>query len=309
MKNTILAAGAVAAAGVAIIGFGDQLRERCESLGWGWCTASNGDDEPAVARDTAQAVDETAPHPTSIPNLPLPELTPIPPEDVPLPATFTRGCATGDPDERPPREVTINRRLYMSQAPITFEQYAVFAREAGRDVPSPTDFPWDTIDMTLPVLRVSWQDAVDYADWLGEQTGSSCRLPSEAEWEFACRAGQGKEYPWGDDFDPQKANTSDAGPGQPTAADTYPANPWGLYDMSGNVWEWVLDHYHNTYDGAPIDGSARIDDGDQDNSPRVLRGGSWGSDRHSARCASRGHSGPISRDNNFGFRVVCSSPS
>ena len=185
----------------------------------------------------------------------------------------------------------------MSATPITFEQYAAFARDDNRAVPAPAEFDWDEAETTLPVVGVAWQDGADYADWLGELIGASCRLPSEAQWEYACRAGAETRYWWGDDFDPTMANTSEGGPGRPTPVGTFPptANDWGLYDMSGNVWEWVLDHYHNTYDGAPIDGSARIDDGDQDNSPRVLRGGSWVYYRDGARCANRGRGDPDSR--------------
>ena len=242
-------------------------------------------------------------------SLPLPELARIPPVEIPLPATFIMGSTTGGyDDERPTRTVTIAQPLHMSRTPITFEHYAAFAQESGRKAPSPADFGWNDAPTTLPVVGVTWRGANAYAEWLGEQTGASCRLPSEAEWEFACRAGTTTAYWWGDDFDPTLANTREGGSGRPTPVGTYPpaSNPWGLHDMSGNVWEWTLDHWHDNYRNAPTDGSAWIDTGAQEDSPRVLRGGSWYGSRDGARCAYRGRNFPYY---GFGFRVVCSSPS
>jgi formylglycine-generating enzyme required for sulfatase activity len=302
-KNVIIALGALAVAGTAMLTFGDQFLVRCQS--WGWCaTADDNGGSEGVEVETADELPWSPP-----PGLPVPEMIRIPPGDEPL--TFTMGSTTGFADERPTRNVTIAEPFHMSQTPITFEHYAAFAQAKGHKVPAPADFRWNDAPATLPVVGVDWQHARDYAEWLGEQTGASCRLPSEAEWEFACRAGTTTAYWWGDDFDPTMANTREGGPVRPTPVGTFPPTPndWGLYDMSGNVWEWIEDHWHNTYQGAPSGGSAWIDGQVQDNSPRLLRGGSWDDFRGFARCALRSFSNPLNRSYSIGFRVVCSSPS
>ena len=304
-KNVIIALGAVAAALTAVITLEERIRERCES--WGWCTTADDNGGTKVVKAETDAELPWSPPP----GLAVPEMTRIPPEDVALPVTFTMGSETGPERERPTREVTIAQPFLMSRTPITYEHYAAFAQAKGRTVPAPADYDWNDAPTTLPVVGVNWQHAGDYADWLGEQTGANCRLPSEAEWEFACRAGTETDYWWGPDFDPMMANTRERGPGRPTPVGTFPAtpNPWGLYDMSGNVWEWIEDHWHGTYDEAPRDGSAWIDGSAQENNRRVLRGGSWGDGQLFARCALRDGLYPNVRYGNIGFRVVCSSPS
>ena len=134
-------------------------------------------------------------------------------------------------------------------------------------------------------------------------------MASEAEWEYACRAGTETAYWWGDQFDPARANTHESGLERTTAVGSFPANPWGLYDMLGNVWEWVEDHSHMTYENAPKDGRAWVDGEAGDDRPRVLRGGSWFDKSFIVRCASRNLDNPNERFFVTGFRVVCSSPS
>ena len=113
-------------------------------------------------------------------------------------------------------------------------------------------------------------------EWLGRQTGKSYRLPSEAEWEYACRAGTTTRYAFGDAITPKDANYSESKLGKTTEVGAYPPNAWGLHDMHGNVWEWVEDVYHDSYQGAPTDGSAWIDgEGENSSRVRVFRGGSW----------------------------------
>ena len=327
-KNIIIALGAVAAALTAVITLEERIWERCES--WGWCDTTNDNGasevvEPETGAELPSPLPADLPVPeisrmppaddalelpwSPPPDLPVPEMTQIPPKEVPLPATFTMGSDTGPERERPTREVTIAQPFLMSRTPITFEHYAAFAQAKGHTVPAPADYNWNDAPTMLPVVGVSWHDAGAYAEWLGERTGASCRLPSEAEWEFACRAGTSTHYWWGPDFDPTMANTDEGRAGRPTSGGTFPANPWGLYDMSGNVWEWVLDHYHSTYEDAPTDGSAWIEASFPENRPRVLRGGSWGSNRHGAHCADRSGVSPGDRFDFVGFRVVCSSPS
>ena len=302
-KNVIIALGAVAVAGTAMLTFGDQILARFQSGGWFAIGDDNGGND-VVEPETAAELPWSPP-----PGLPVPDMTRIPPEVVPLPATFTMGSEDGLERERPPREVTMAQPFYMSRTPITFEHYAAFARDTGKeDLPSPAGFGWTDAPQTLPVVGVSWHDADAYAEWLGHQAGASCRLPSEAEWEFACRADTTTAYWWGDAFESSRANTIESGPRRPTPVEAFPENPWDLHDMSGNVWEWVLDHWHGNYDGAPTDGSAWIEPGTQENSARVLRGGSWNDAVDVARCAGRYRDFPYGRSG-IGFRVVCSSPS
>ena len=97
--------------------------------------------------------------------------------------------------------------------------------------------------------------------WLSQETGRAYRLPSEAEWEYACRAGTTTRYSFGDAITPDDANYADSGLSRTSEVGAYPANPWGLHDMHGNVWEWVEDDWHENYRGAPTDGSAWKDAG------------------------------------------------
>ena len=120
-----------------------------------------------------------------------------------------------------------------------------------------------------PVINVSWDDAQAYASWLSDRTGENYRLPSEAEWEYACRAGTVTRYAFGDELTTSHANfrgerTSEVG--------EFPTNAWGFSDMHGNVWEWVEDSWHESYEGAPQDESPWVKG---NNSDRVIRGGSW----------------------------------
>lgn len=118
----------------------------------------------------------------------------------------------------------------------------------------PDDESWGRKER--PVINVNWQDARDYVVWLSEETGRAYRLPSEAEWEYACRAGTTSRYSFGDAITPVYANYGDSGLGRTSLVGAYPANPWGLHDMHGNVWEWIEDDWHDNYNGAPTDGSA-----------------------------------------------------
>jgi formylglycine-generating enzyme required for sulfatase activity len=148
--------------------------------------------------------------------------------------------------------------------------------------------------------------------WLSEATGKSYRLPSEAEWEYACRAGTKTAFSFGDTITTDQANydgnfTYNGSPRGAyrrgtTPVGTFAANPWGLFDMHGNVWEWVQDVVHDNYDGAPLDGSAWEEGGDQ--ARRILRGGSWLYNPRYLRSALRnGFSAALSNDI-VGFRVV-----
>jgi formylglycine-generating enzyme required for sulfatase activity len=166
------------------------------------------------------------------------------------------------------------------------------------------------------VERVTWHDAIEFCARLSKQTGREYRLPSEAEWEYACRAGTTTPFHFGETITTDLANydgtrTYGSGPNgqyrkQTTEVGSFKvANAFGLYDMHGNVWEWCLDHWHENYNGAPADGSAWVTGGNA--SRRVLRGGSWNNGPGNCRSAHRSRFEPGNRDSNLGFRVVCSS--
>jgi len=185
-----------------------------------------------------------------------------------------------DKRARPLHTVAIRRPFLLGKYPVTKGEYAAFAAETGRDWKAP-EFPQTD---RHPAVNVSWDDAKAYADWLSRRTGHRYRLPTEAEWEYACRAGTTTARYWGDKPDRAKGNFDRKGT---TEVETYPTNPWGLHDVLGNVNEWVEDTWHDDYSGAPDDGIAWVTDGDRG---RVLRGGSWDDDRWLDRAGDRGWS-------------------
>jgi formylglycine-generating enzyme required for sulfatase activity len=167
-----------------------------------------------------------------------------------------------------------------------------------------------------PVESVSWFDAQEFCRRLSRRTGKTYALPSESQWEYACRAGTTTPYAFGTTLSQRQANVASSGT---TEVGSFPANAWGLHDMHGNVWEWCLDHWHSGYEGAPVDGSAWLSTTEQQNpsstnpvkgliddlEPRLLRGGSWLNYPRNCRSAFRNHSLPVDAGNNVGFRVVC----
>ena len=156
-----------------------------------------------------------------------------------------------------------------------------------------------------PVERVSWDDAIEFCARLSKRTGKDYRLPSEAEWEYACRAGTITPYHFDEEISEGLANYGNHCKGT-IEVGKFGANAFGLHDMHGNVYEWCLDHWHDNYEGAPTDGSAWVTGGDS--SRRVIRGGSWDSDPRACRSAYRDWSGPAVRNLRIGFRVCCSPP-
>lgn len=169
---------------------------------------------------------------------------------------------------------------------------------------------------SYPVEQVSWQDATEFCARLSRYTGRSYRLPSEAEWEYACRAGTVTPFTYGPTLTPQQANfygpfanedgSKTMGRTSTTRVGQFPANAFGLYDMHGNIYEWCMDGWHNNYEGAPTDGSPWLTT--QETDLRVLRGGSWYNKPRYCRSANRSRYALNHRINDIGFRVVVTIP-
>ncbi len=216
--------------------------------------------------------------------------------------------------ETPQRWVGIERPFAMGRHPVTVGDWGAFVTATGWE---PTgEVRWDAPGFaqtdTHPVVGVSWDDAQDYLAWLSAATGMRYRLPSEAEWEYACRAGTRTAFSFGDTIGPEQANydgrfSYHGGPPGAfrrgtTPGAMFPPNPWGLYDMHGNVWEWVQDALHANYEGAPLDGGAWESGGDP--SRRILRGGSWQYHPRYLRSALRNAFSSALSNDIIGFRVV-----
>ncbi|MEO8327162.1 MAG: SUMF1/EgtB/PvdO family nonheme iron enzyme, partial [Nitrospirota bacterium] len=228
-----------------------------------------------------------------------------PPMVLIQPGSFKMGDWTGggDKSERPLHEVRLPREFAMGEYEVTFDEYDTFAQATGRELPK--DNGWGR--GRRPVINVSWEDAKAYAQWLSDQTGKRYRLPTEAEWEFAARSG-GKQEIWaGTSEESQLGNYAVYGEnsGKKTAeVGSKQPNGLGLYDMSGNVYEWVEDCWHETYKGAPRDGSPW----GGDCGPRVIRGGSWYNRPGALRSSLRVRNGPGTRDNLIGIRLAQDIP-
>ncbi|HKQ78672.1 MAG TPA: formylglycine-generating enzyme family protein [Blastocatellia bacterium] len=213
--------------------------------------------------------------------------------------------------EGPQREVIV-LPFYIGKYTITQKQWNVVAEwdKVERDLnPKPSRFEGDD----RPVEQVSWEDAKEFCARLAIKTGRAYRLPTEAEWEYACRAGTTKPFAFGETITPEIVNYDGEYPyakakeGENRSETIHVgslgvANAFGLFDMHGNVWEWCEDVWHDDYDGTPRDGSAWLSGGDS--SYRVLRGGSWSDSGRHCRSADREHLEPDARGDYIGFRVV-----
>ena len=178
--------------------------------------------------------------------------------------SFTMGSPANEPDralnEGPQHKVTIAAQFAVGQYELTFDQWDACVADGGCNGYKPSDAGWGS--GTRPVINVSWNDANAYVAWLAKKTGKPYRLLSEAEYEYATRAGTTTAYPWGDAVGKDNANCRDCGTewDMTTPVGSFPPNNFGLYDMVGNVWEWTQDCYHTSYNGAPTDGSAWASD-------------------------------------------------
>ncbi len=240
-----------------------------------------------------------------------------------LPAgSFVMGDSAGDGefDEHPAHRVRIERAFALGVYEISVAQYRRFVSATsyvteaesaggcmvmgGKSWRQPKIKQGDE----HPVTCVTWRDAEQFIAWLSAQTGQPYRLPTEAEWEYAARAGSADRYSWGDNPLPDRANCFDclrAGNLMTTApVGSYPANRWGLFDMEGNVWEWTASDWQPDYGGKELLAVSADDRGAQ----RVIRGGSFYTNVLDARASNRGNVNADWRYNNLGFRVARDLP-
>jgi formylglycine-generating enzyme required for sulfatase activity len=297
--------------------------ERAEQEGWQWTEVEIPDEEieleTAIQRINDHVIERVRDFSTSvvgdspIPPQTQPETAPgnktsftenlakgVTLEMVSLPAgKFLMGSSERD-NEKPPHQVKVNS-FAIGKYPITQAQYqAVMGNNPSRFKNNPQN----------PVESVSWDDAQAFCQKLSQITGKTYRLPTEAEWEYACRAGTTTRYYFGDNdnqlgdyaWGRENSNRTTHPVGQKKP------NGWGLYDMSGNVWEWCEDDWHDSYAGAPDDGTAWIDNDNRSQSGKCLRGGSWLNFPCFCRSAIRGRDYPVNHYSNSGFRVACVSP-
>ena len=207
--------------------------------------------------------------------------------------------------EGPLHPVRIARPFAVGRFEVTFDEWEACHR-AGRCTHTPDD--WGMGRGTRPVINVSWHDAKEYVGWLSEKTNESYRLLSEAEWEYAARARTDSAYYWGEEVGEARANCRgcsgrlDSGPTSP--AGSFAPNGFGLFDMLGNVWEWVEDCGHLGYESAPSNGSAWLEEGGGDCEIRMVRGGGWMEEETEVRSATRTGDDPDSRSEVLGFRVA-----
>ncbi|NCS79583.1 MAG: SUMF1/EgtB/PvdO family nonheme iron enzyme [Microcystis aeruginosa K13-07] len=302
--------------------------ERAEQEGWQWTEVEIPDEEieleTAIQRINNHVIERVGDFSTSVVGD-----SPIPPQTQPETAlgdktSFTENLAKGvtlemvslpagkflmgspdididaSDDEKPPHQVKVNS-FAIGKYPITQAQYqAVMGNNPSSFKNNPQN----------PVEKVSWNDAQAFCQKLSQITGKTYRLPTEAEWEYACRAGTTTRYYFGDNDN----QLGDYAWGSENSNDTtHPVgqkkpNGWGLYDMSGNVWEWCEDDWHNSYAGAPDDGTAWIDNDNRSQSRKCLRGGSWYYIPNSCRSAVRSRYYPGDHVSSLGFRVACVSP-
>jgi len=203
-------------------------------------------------------------------------------------------------DEKPQHKVTL-KQFAMSQFEVTIAEYRRFLKATNYRAAGPLKGA-----SNQPAINISWKDATAYVKWLSQQTGKSYRLPSEAEWEYAYRAGDDTLYPWGSDVGKNNANCFGCGSqwdfSSTAPVGSFTANKFGLHNMAGNIMEWTNDCYHKNYQGAPSDGSAWV--GDKQCNVRVVRGGAFNTPTSNLRLAKRSRQKVDRRVDNTGLRLV-----
>lgn len=283
------------------------LRSYAEYLAW-LATLLPGSGEPAPCADGAsrswprwQPGERIRPWPAG------PELVVVPAGSVRM------GAHPLDPDahsaEHPAREVSLPRPLAIGRAPVTFDEWEACLADGGTRH-RPVDATWGRKDR--PVIHVSWHDAEEYLGWLSRKTGLRFRLLSEAEWEYACWAGQPQQerYPWGGDLGFRQLRhhawyRDNAGHRTQPVGQLQP-NAWGLVDMLGNVAEWVADAWHPDLSQTPTDAAPHTTP--HRRSSRVFKGGSWLDAPLAVRPSARHHVNPDHRSYRVGFRVAMELP-
>jgi formylglycine-generating enzyme required for sulfatase activity len=227
------------------------------------------------------------------------------PEVVMLPAGDFEMGDTTSLYSQPVHHVRVGQPFALAKYPVTRGEYARFVQATGRTAPPSLGFPQSDRD---PVVNVSWYDAKAYVAWLSRTTGKGYRLPTEAEWEYAARARTTTAYYWGDQVRSGQANCNGCGSlwddTSTSPVGSFVPNGFGLYDMAGNVWQWVEDCPTRNYDNAPSDSSTLASSGNCDR--RVVRGGSWDYVAKYARAGYRygDGGGPDRHYDNTGFRVA-----
>lgn len=216
--------------------------------------------------------------------------------------SFQMGNRGGDSTEQPVHEVAFKHRFAIGIREVTYGEWMACVKDQGcKQVPELAS------TTEQPMRNVSWSDAVQYTEWLKKTTQQPYRLPTEAEWEYTARANTSTRYWWGNDPGLAYANCKGCGGewnrNAPLKAGSYPPNPFGIYDMSGSVWEWVSDCWHSNYNGAPNDGRSWETPGCQQ---RVLRGGSWRDDPKLVSSFTRFYYDADIRYIANGFRVALS---
>lgn len=214
---------------------------------------------------------------------------------------FNMGNNSSDPSEKPAHQVNLRAPYALGKYEVTVDQWnACVEAAACPRIPSSV-----AASGNRPMRDVSWDDAQVYLKWLGGLSGRTYRLPTEAEWEFAARAGTSTRYWWGEQMKPGNSSCKECGlpwtSDGPPAVGSFAANPFGLFDMNGSVWEWVADCWHSTYKGAPSDGSAWDEPNCQS---RVIRGGSWREGGGYMMSTTRFKYDATVRQSQNGFRVA-----
>jgi len=225
------------------------------------------------------------------------------PELVVIPiAGFMRGQADGDFDEQPVQKISLKNKFALSRYEVTFADYAIYCEDTGKELPDDSD--WGRGNK--PVVNVSWEEAKAYTDWLSEKTGATYRLPTDAEWEYAARAGSTTLYPWGNDVGEEMANCAGCntiwGSERTARVGRFAPNAFGLFDMAGNVFEWTEDCWNNTFEGIGLDGAAYQNPAGC--GKRVIRGGGWSFPPKEIRSANRWRDFPTRKSDDTGFRVL-----